>query len=385
MNRTTVLLMVAMLVAAGVPATAAFAQESSGEQPGATFAGVVGVQGAEVEGEVAQRSLDRRLAGAESNASKASVVAGETEDVRQQLSELRERRETLDRRYESGEITRGEYRSKLARIGAQIRTLERRLNTTAAVAEGIPEETLRERGVNASAIAELRRNASEMGGGEVAEAARGIGGADTGKGLAGDPGPPEDAGPPGDTGPPEDAGPPGNDDTGPPGNDDLSEGNGPPGDRTNATGSDGDGEADNQGRAHARNDSTDRGAAGTSGPPGDEATGAGDARGNATDDANGETDEPGSGASDRGDDAPGNSDGTDGDRGSDAGSDDARGNSDDTRGNSDDARGNSDDARGNAGGTSDDQSDDGTVAPTEIAEDDSDDRHVDDGRYLTPR
>ncbi|MFC6786628.1 hypothetical protein ACFQFH_12265 [Halobaculum halobium] len=398
MSRTTVLLAVAMLVVAGIPATAAFAQESSGEQPGATFAGVVGVQGAEVEGEVAQRSLDRRLAGAESNASKAAVVAGETENARQQLSTLRERRETLEQRYQSGEITRGEYRSRLARIGAQIRTLEHRLNATAAAAEGIPEESLRERGVNASAIDELRRNASEMGGGEVAEAARGIGGADTGNGLAGDPGPPEDAGPPADagppgdneSGPPEDAGPPA--DAGPPGDNESGppEDAGPPGDNESGPPEDAgpvddDGDADDRGEGAAGPPDDDRGNAnrsesgGENGEADDDGAGdrgngnrttdAGEADENGTDDA-GQSGTPGE-TSDAADDRGNANDGdaaADGSSGTDAGD-------------SSDRDGADGDGRENGNGPPDD----GTATPTPSPEDDGDDPRVDDGRYLAPR
>lgn len=327
MSRTTVLLMAALLVAAGVPATAAFAQESSGEQPGATFAGVVGVQGAEVEGEVAQRALDRRLAAAETNASKAAVLAGETEDARGQLADLRERRETLRARYQSGEITRGEYRSKLARIAAQIRTLERRLNTSAAVAADLPPETLRERGVNVSAIAELRRNASEMADGEVAEAAREIGGNGTGEGLTGDPGPPEVAGPPAGAGPPEDAGSQG--DTGPPESS---------GDRGNASDGDtGNGEEDERGEAASQRTERERETAGPPGATGEAAAESGEDRGNSNRSAAG-----GGG---------GDSDGAVG-NGSDpaAGNGDERGRSDGTGGSDDGERGSSGDAADEADG-----------------------------------
>ncbi|MXR40153.1 hypothetical protein GRX01_02105 [Halobaculum sp. WSA2] len=372
MRRTTVLLAVAMLVVAGVPATAAFAQESSSEQPGATFAGVVGVQGAEVEGEVAQRSLDRRLANADSNSSKAAVVAGETEEARRQLSALRERRETLEQRYESGEITRGEYRSRLAQIGAQIRTLERRLNATAAAAEGIPEETLRDRGVNASEIAELRRNASEMGGGEVAEAARGIGGADTGQGLTGDPGPPENAGPPSDAGPP---GSSGNGTGGPPadaGPDDGGNGEdrgegaaGPPDDRGNANRTTGAG-------AGAEN-GTDGGPPGARGD-----TNGSDDRGNAGDAADGAN-----GSENASDGSAGSADtgNGSGDAGDGTGSENAdTGSGSENAGDGSGNESGDDETRGNGTGSSDD----GTATPTETPEDDGD-RRVDDGRYLTLR
>jgi len=384
MSRTTVLLAVAMLVAAGIPATAALAQESSSEQPGSTFAGVVGVQGAEVEGEIAQRSLDRRLANAGSNASKAAVVAGETETARRQLSALRERRETLERRYESGEITRGEYRSKLAQVGARIRTLERHLNTTAAAAEGIPEETLREHGVNASEIAEMRRNASEVGGGAVAEAARGVGGPDTGKGLSGDPGPPENAGPPDDAGPPNSSngngGPP--DDAGPP---NSSNGNGGPPDDAgppNSSNSSG-GLPDDAGSPNSSNSSggppDDAGppnSSNSSGGPPDDAGSPNSSNGNGgppddvgpNDDADGEN---------RGGDAAGPPD-------DDSGQGSGNGSEGKGSGNGSEGKGSGNGSDGGGRGSGDGASDDGTATPTETPEDDGD-RRVDDGRYLALR
>jgi hypothetical protein len=54
--------------------------ESENEtSPGAQLAGVVGVQGAEVTGSVEQRSFGLQIAAARSNASKASVVANQSE------------------------------------------------------------------------------------------------------------------------------------------------------------------------------------------------------------------------------------------------------------------------------------------------------------------
>ena len=314
MSRTTVFLIVAAVVVAGVPASAAFAQESAGGQPGATFAGVVGVQGAEVEGAVAQRSLDRRLAEADSDESTAAIVADEAEATRDRLDDLRDRREALEERHRAGEITRGEYRSRLAGIAAEIRTLERRLNSTAAAAEEVPEETLRERGVNASAIAELRRNASEMSDGEAAAAAAAVGGNDTGSGLAGEPGPPADRGNgSGDVGPPTDRGngapDAGGGDRGN-GNGNGSDDAGPPVDRGNGTddASDGAGGAGNAG-------------AGDDGGGGDEAgnsSGGGNSAGNSGG-GNGTGSDRGGGNGD----GNGNGNGADPDRAGDDGDPDA--------------------------------------------------------------
>ncbi|WP_435062031.1 hypothetical protein [Halobaculum sp. EA56] len=382
MSRTTVLLAVAMLVVAGIPATAAFAQESEGSQPGATFAGVVGVQGAEVEGEVASRALDRRLAAAESNESKAAVVASQTAAIRDRLAELRERKETVSERYQSGEITRGEYRAKLARIAVETMTLQRRLNTTGEVAEELPRETLREHGVNVSALAELRRNASELSAGEAAEAARAIGGNGTGNGLVGVPSPPEDAGPPenpgnGDGGPPDDAGP-GDGDGDENGNetDDRGEGAaGPPGgdDRGNANRSEGAGrngeDADDRGNATrtAGAGEGDGNATGDGGPPGTPGTT------NGSDDDRGDANRTDAGADGSGGAADGNGS-DDGSTGTGAG-----GGSDSDAG---DANGDDNESRGNGNGSPGDGTP--TPAPTDTPEDDGD-RRVDDGPYLAPR
>lgn len=327
MSRTTVLLAAVMLVVAGVPATAAFAQESTGDQPGATFAGVVGVQGAEVEGEVASRALDRQLATAESNESRAAVVANETAALREQLADLHERRETLRERFQAGNVSRGEYRAKLARIAAQTRTLERRLNTTATAAEGIPEETLRDRGVNVSAIRDLRANASNMTDGEAAEAARQIAGNDAGKGLAGERGPPEDRGPPEERGPPDDR----DNETETATEDDD---RGPPEDRRNGTGSE----------AGSGN--------GEGAPPEDQgnASDAGEDRGNGTDGANGSG--PPEDAS--GEDTATESD--DDDAGSENGSDD-RGAANETASNG--SNGDAGNGSGSSGTGTDEGSDDG--------------------------
>ncbi|MFC7135695.1 hypothetical protein [Halobaculum litoreum] len=336
MSRTTVLLVVAALVVAGVPATAAFAQETTDEEPGATFAGVVGVQGAEVEGEVQGRALGQQLASAETNESRAAVVASQTDSIRAQLVDLRERREDLRERYRAGNMSRGEYRAKLARVVAQTRTLEARLNTTAEAADGLPEETLRERGVNAAAIAELRSNASNLTDGEAAEAARGIAGKGTGQGLAGEPGPPANRGPPDDRGEGRD----GTTENG------TETDRGPPEDRGNPENSNAD-------------DAVNASVGGDDGARGNSGDASGGDAADTTNASEGDRGNSGAGS----DGARGNSGSASGD-----GDDGARGNSGDASGGGDDgARGNSGNAngggadgdRGNSGTTNGDADEDG--------------------------
>jgi hypothetical protein len=265
--------------------------------PGERFAGVVGVQQADVEGEIEVRAFGQRVAAAASNRSAAGVVAGEVEELETRLAELDAEVAELRRAHENGTVSEGEYRARLAALHAKQRAVERRLNRTAAVAGGLPEAALEAKGVNVTAIRTLQSRASELTGPEVAEIARSIAGEGAGKGVGGPPafvenrtgppgdrgnggGPPDDAGPGGETGPPEDAG--------------AGNGTGPSEDAAgNGTGSAGDGQAASDG-ANAGNESSRAGSGGA------------DSAGNGTSSGSGN-----------------GSDASDGSRGSDAGDGDA--------------------------------------------------------------
>lgn len=187
--------------------------------PGERLAGVVGVERAAVEGEVASRTFGQRVAAAESSASRAAVVGTEFERLQDRLADLRAQRAQLDRAYENGSLSRGQYRARLAQLHARERAFQRLANRTASVARDLPADRLRENGVNVSAIRTLRSEAANLTGPETAAIARSIAGPSAGRGLgAGGPpafvadrtgGPVEPGGPPGDddrTGRPTDAG-----------------------------------------------------------------------------------------------------------------------------------------------------------------------------------
>lgn len=217
MNRVAALVVALVVLAGSVPAATALADGAQtgteDSAPGATFAGVVGVQQAEVDNEVAQRSLDRQFAAAESNDSKAQVVADQQRRLDERLDELEAEKARVEQAYADGNMSRGEYRARLAALGAELRALERRANQTAEQAAGLPEEALRTNGANVSAVREVAQRANRTGGGEVAEAARAIGGPGVGDGLRGPPNGTE-RGPPGNAdGAPDSVG--GNDAVGP--------------------------------------------------------------------------------------------------------------------------------------------------------------------------
>ncbi|WP_435119563.1 hypothetical protein [Halolamina sp. C58] len=223
MNRTAAVTLALLVLVGSVPAAAAVAggaqttDTGDGAAPGAVFAGVVGVQGAEVDNEIDRRAFAQQFAAASSNDSKAAVVADQSRQLRERLDELEAKKARLVRAHENGSIGQGEYRARLAELAAQIRAVERQANRTATNAASLPEPALREHGANVSEVRSIARQANRTGGGEVAEAARQIAGEGVGNGL----GPPEHAGPPADGGPPEDAGsgngagPSGENETGP--------------------------------------------------------------------------------------------------------------------------------------------------------------------------
>lgn len=144
--------------------------------PGERLAGVLGVQSAEVEGELETRAFDLAFERADDNASKAEVIAREAADTNERLAELREQREKLREARQNGSMTEGEYRARTAVLATKAETVRNLADRSADASEGLPEETLRANGVNVSAIRALSADAADLSGGEVAAIARSIAG-----------------------------------------------------------------------------------------------------------------------------------------------------------------------------------------------------------------
>ncbi|QKY20640.1 hypothetical protein B4589_009710 [Halolamina sp. CBA1230] len=180
MNRAAVVAVALAVLVGSVPAAAtlssAQATPADGPEPGAAFAGVVGVQEAEIDSEIAQRSLTRQLAAAASNGSKARIVAQQQQRLAERIEELEAEKTRLKQAYENGSIGQAQYQAQLAGLSAQIRAVERRADQTATAAASLPEPTLREHGANVSQVRSILQQANRTGGGEVAEAARAIAG-----------------------------------------------------------------------------------------------------------------------------------------------------------------------------------------------------------------
>jgi hypothetical protein len=208
MQRSVLVAALVLAVAlAAVPSGGLAQSDDAPVAPGEHFAGVVGVQEAEVEGEVATRTFGVRFARAGGDAARAAVVAEGTNETRERIGELERRRERLRAARANGSISEGQYRARMARLAAESRTLHHRLNRTAAASREVPDAALRRRGVDPNELARLQRAAGNLTGPEVAAIARGIAGppaAVPGRAANGSRGPPADA-PNRTGGPPDDA------------------------------------------------------------------------------------------------------------------------------------------------------------------------------------
>jgi len=183
------------------------ADENASVAPGERLSGVVGVQEAELEGEVDERTFGIKVAQAASNESRADVVAEQLGDVEQRLTDLEERKQELDEAHENGSMSEGKYRAEVAELAAQTQTAKGLANSSENASQGLPAELLESKGINVEAIQTLKNRAGQLTGPEVAEIARSI----AGDAAPTDAGPPEDrpsetgsSDSDGDAGPPED-------------------------------------------------------------------------------------------------------------------------------------------------------------------------------------
>lgn len=169
--------------------------------PGERLSGVVGVQGAELEGEVDRRAFGLKVARAASDDARAQVVGEQLGDIEQRLQNLTAQKEALDEARENGSISQGEYAAKVSELAARGQTASDLANDTNETAGELPREVLEANGVNVSAIQQLRDDASELTGPEVAAIARSIAGPNVGEAPQEVPaGGPDDAGPDGERG-----------------------------------------------------------------------------------------------------------------------------------------------------------------------------------------
>lgn len=157
------------------------ANNNSTIAPGERLSGVVGVQEAEIEGEIQVGALDIAFDRADDNASKAEVIARQSSNASERLQELEDRKDELQDARENGSMSEGEYRARVAKLAAETETVERIANRSSALAEGLPEDVLAANGVNVTAIRTLATTAENLTGPEVSAIAQSIAGNERGE------------------------------------------------------------------------------------------------------------------------------------------------------------------------------------------------------------
>jgi hypothetical protein len=247
--------------------------------PGERLSGVIGVQRAEIAGEVDSRAFEVALNRTETDEERAALVAERLNRTEDRLTEIERRQRELRERRDAGELSRGEFAARMAEIGARAETIEREANRSVDVARDLPESVRADRGLNESRLGAVRERASEASGPEIAALARGVAGNDVGGPLASERrGPPTEMGP--GAGPGAGGGSPGGD--GRPGRGTES---GADGNATNAT--DGatnaiDGAANATGAPTTAGNSTGGSASDNAGQGGGDASGDGSGAGSST-------------------------------------------------------------------------------------------------------
>ena len=144
--------------------------------PGERLSGILGVQEAELEGDIEQRTFGIQIAQAASEGAQADVVGERLGAIEQRLNDLEERNNTLQEAREAGEISEGQYRAGMAILSAESQTTAQLTNQTEHVAGQLPADVLEAQGVNVDAIQTLKDRAANLSGEEVAAIAQEIAG-----------------------------------------------------------------------------------------------------------------------------------------------------------------------------------------------------------------
>lgn len=156
--------------------------------PGAMLSGTVGVQKAEMRGEIERRSFGFQVAQAASNDSKAQVLQRTQEHLHDRVGDLEQQRDRLHEARENGTISEAQYRARVTVLAAESAQVQTMTNASTQTARGLPVDVLEANGVNVTAIEQLHERARTMAGPEVAAIARQVAGPNVGTPM----GPPDD-------------------------------------------------------------------------------------------------------------------------------------------------------------------------------------------------
>lgn len=150
--------------------------ESEPMPPGMKLSGVIASQGAQITGQLEQTAFNISFTSANSEDAKVQTVASKSKEVRNQINEIKQEKATLKQEYKNGNISRAEYVTRMSTLSAQIENTKDMAASVETKAQSLPAGKLEQNGVNATAILQLKEDASNLSGAEVSEIARSIAG-----------------------------------------------------------------------------------------------------------------------------------------------------------------------------------------------------------------
>lgn len=167
--------------------TTANATTTNATAPGAQLAGVVGVQQAEVDGDLDNRTFGLRVANADSDEERAAIIAERQTETRERLATQRDRFADLRAARANGTISDAEYRGRVATVAAESANTERDAEQLNRSARDLPPAVRERNNITFTAIERLRADARTLGGPKTAAIARSIGGTTARNPMAGGP------------------------------------------------------------------------------------------------------------------------------------------------------------------------------------------------------
>ncbi|WP_458187472.1 hypothetical protein [Haladaptatus sp. NG-WS-4] len=133
---------------------------------GAEISSFMQVSTAQTEGTVDSGLWVARYNGTNSKSARKKLVEKRVGDIQTRMDDLRERKQSLVEARKNGEISTLRYQAEMSEVIGQIRSLEHAINTT--------KPRAMETGTSVEDLRELDKQASNVGGPEVAEVARSL-------------------------------------------------------------------------------------------------------------------------------------------------------------------------------------------------------------------
>jgi hypothetical protein len=140
--------------------------------PGERLSGVIGVQEAELDGNIKNRTFGIRIARASNDHAKAQIIAAEFRAIDRRLNDLENQQAALKQARSNRSISKTAYRVRTTGLVAKMQTVETRAYITGDQAATLPAKPLNDVGMNMTSIRTLTQHAGNLSGPEIAAIAQ---------------------------------------------------------------------------------------------------------------------------------------------------------------------------------------------------------------------